>query len=89
MVNLWINFQYEIDGLNYFYYHKTFSNLKINTKQKIEAGIDITIPINIIDNMFIVNPPQEIRQEIEEGLNEKRPLFDMHTLISCNKARDE
>ena len=24
----------------------------------------------IIDNMFIVNPPQEIRQEIEEGLNE-------------------
>ena len=26
----------------------------------------------IIDNMFIVNPPQEIRQEIEEGLNENQ-----------------
>ena len=26
----------------------------------------------IIDNMFIVNPPQEIRQEIDEGLNENQ-----------------
>ena len=26
----------------------------------------------IIDNMFIVNPPQEVRQEIEEGLNENQ-----------------
>ena len=43
----------------------------LDSKQTQSVVINGITPA-IIDNMFIVNPPQEIRQEIEEGLNENQ-----------------
>ena len=47
-------FKYCVYDIKTSKHHFTlYHDVKKNTKQKIEAGIDITIPINIIDNMFI------------------------------------